>query len=299
MIELRASSLGSCTRAQAASLLGMKPVPVSDQMQALYDRGNEHETAAVEVMTASGHEVTEQQREVQLAVSPDLVVTGHLDGVVALFDVLYLGRRVLEIKAPSTWASFQTAYKRADYTQPYMHRIAVQVSVYMHAMGMEAILACVDDDGLHYFGIEVPPFDLAYIEGIARDVERQVLTGKLDDRCTQVDYPCPYLYLHDAREEEQDEALDALAVEMEACRADVKAAEARYANMQMRIRRALADRTSVRTASYTVTVYDQTTRRLDEKAMLADGLDIEKYRVATTSSRLKVTPRSKADDEGA
>ena len=190
---LRMSSLGSCIRAQVAERLGYRQLPVSDQMQSRYDRGNTHETDCLAAMRADGWIVDSEQLEVVITEAD--MLTGHLDGIASLDGG---PRRVLEIKAPSTWASFRKAHLTADYSNGYMHRIATQISCYMVATGLECVMACLNDAGtVETFGIETPPHSRQEIINRVVTIEDWVARGELPPECSQADYPCPFVYLHD------------------------------------------------------------------------------------------------------
>ncbi len=94
----RASSLGSCTKAQVALHLGYTAQGTSDRMEALYARGNDHEDACVAAMNADGWNVYDAQAEVVIPISDTAQVVGHLDGKV--HPAMGTLPRVLEIKSP-------------------------------------------------------------------------------------------------------------------------------------------------------------------------------------------------------
>ena len=195
----------------------MSAIGTSDSMQALYDRGNDHEVECLAAMRAEDWWVKAEQEEVNLEVAGALV-QGHLDGVIwsqGEWDN-HGADRVLEIKSPQSWAKWERAHKTGDYSDPLMHRYAWQISVYMVATGLEAVVACVEDGQVRTFGIEVPPFgadDILLRVGRMEEwiVHRVAEGAKIEDlACSQSDYPCPVAYLHDKREVVEDKELDHL-----------------------------------------------------------------------------------------
>lgn len=228
MRSYRASSLGSCLRAQIALQLGMSAIGTSDKMQALYDRGNDHEVECLAAMEADGWQIREPDPSVVFmgATSPITVdedqwaialpvagaaITGHLDGLVTREAPFHIDRAsVLEIKSPHSWHSWERAHKTGDYSDPLMHRYAWQISVYMVATGLEAVVACVEDGQVRTFGIEVPPFDVDAIERRIIGMEINVKDGTVPSVCSQSDFPCPVAYLHDKREVVEDPVLTEL-----------------------------------------------------------------------------------------
>jgi hypothetical protein len=301
MRTYRASSLGSCTRAQIALQLGMAEIGTSDKMQALYDRGNAHEVECLAAMEADGWHLEsawndiardDGQFYVELEVA-GAVITGHLDGI-ACPDQSPYHRRVLEIKSPISWAKWERAHKTGDYSDPLMNRYAWQISVYMVATGLEAVVACVEDGQVRTFGIEVPPFSL---EDIAIRVESMEVCCRnpVDPAqllCDQVDFPCPVAYLHDRAEVVEDEVLDGYlhkyakyTLKKKQIEADLKAArDAIDAHLGI-------DDTRT-TAAGTVTRYTTTRTTYDTKAAIADGIDLTAYAKTSTSTSVRVTPRS-------
>jgi hypothetical protein len=299
VISLRASSFGSCIRAQAAGLRGMKPLPPPEKVQGWYDRGNEHETDCVAAMERDGWGFwsvldrwvkQDGQYYVELDCG-DVTVTGHLDGIAACDGYGNGAEHLVEIKAPATWERFERAYKTADYSDPYMHRIAWQVSVYMVATGLEAVLACwTEDEGVRTFGIETPPFDMVAI--VARAGEIKAAVTDLPATCSQADWPCPYAYLHDQPEVVEDTLLDAFAMEYQRY-ADAEK-EAKFHKDLFRDR--LMEHGGGVTEGWKVTVSDATTSRYDYAQMEADGIDLSRYRTESVSKRVRVTKRGVDSD---
>lgn len=288
MSVIRASELGGCVKAQIARHMGYEPLPTPEKMQAIFDRGNEHEELCVDAMRAAGYTITHQQHETIIVWGANQIV-GHLDGVVTIDDS---HPSVLEIKSPGAWQKFQTAHRTGDWSDPLAHRYAWQISVYMLAMGMEATIACLTDDGdLRTFGIETPPFDEQAVYARIDTIINGAVNRLLPKDCTQNDYPCPVAYLHEAPDVEDDTILDELVFRYEQAAADEKLAKGRKDDLKADIEAHMAGRLKVETASVKVTVYEQAgPARWNEEKMLADGIDPSDYRtVGKPSRRIKIT----------
>ena len=301
MLTIRASALGSCTKALIAGLMGYAPLPVSDQMQATYDRGTVHETANGDALVEQGwgivhkwegFETDEDQIFVRLQVADVIEITGHLDGVILHEEHTINPPRVWESKSPASWAKFEQAARTNVWTEPLIHRYGWQISCYMHALGMEAMVTCLDGEEVKSFVIEVPPFSLEQIEARCMDIAEAVATQNLPVACSQADYPCPVAYLHETPEVDEDEELDA-KVALYAFHAEQVKYHKRLADDAKDLIEAhLGDREQVNTASSKVSRYTQKNPdKVDKDAMRRDGV----YELYVTpggdSTRIKITSR--------
>ena len=296
MINLRASSIGSCPTALLAELIGMKALSTSERMQGLYDRGNAHETDCITALNSEGWDLdrwTGPMDEGQPYVAhstPQWALTGHLDGI-------GLGpgentQRVVEIKAPSTWASFERAVRTDMWTNPYMVQIAWQVSTYMALTGLECVMACVDDGRLKTFTIETPPIAWDLIAARCEELVEDVAEGVRPATCPRDDYGCPYLYLHAQPEVEVDAVLDTIAGEYHHWSAMEKAAKATKDAARDQL---LAHGGGV-TDSWKVSVSERVTNRYDYAAIeKALGRPLDEFKTESTSKSVRVTKRTSED----
>ena len=292
----RASELGRCIRASVADRLGYRQVPTSDRMQGLYDRGNEHEEACVAALLVEGWTVIDSQKLVGVDVTDGVRVEGHLDGMTRPNDyVLYgegVGLRVLEIKAPSTYASFDRAYHTNDYSNSYMSRIVWQVSVYMVATGLECVMACLNDDGrVETFGIETPPHSRQEIINRVVTIEDWVARGELPPECSQQDFPCPYfprVCTGDARIDIEDTELAELLLAYSRSRDAAKLEAEFQKNLRTAIDTLAPGVGKYRVNGVPVTWYETTRTSLDKEKMAADGIDLSAYEKTTTSTSMRV-----------
>lgn len=300
MNTYRASELGRCIKASVAALLGYEPLPTSEQVQGWYDRGIAHEAECLDVMAAEGWYVSQQlagwetdenQILVKLLIGGALI-TGHLDGIATGYDPFNRTTCVLEIKAPTAWATFERAVRPGNWADPYAFRMGTQISCYMLATGLEAVVACVDDGRLKTFGIEVPPFSWAEIERRVETIETLVRAGELPAACEKDDYPCPFAYLHEAQPVAVDEELDALVSAWHLLDKQAKQLTDSAKAARDRVQAKMGDTEKIVTNLATVSVYEQAgPATWDQDAMKADGV-WEKYRVPGKSSRrMKITMR--------
>lgn len=294
VIHLRASSIGSCPTALLAELTGAKGLPTSERMQGLYDRGNAHEAECVEAMGTEGWKTVpwttyDQDQPYVKAEGEGWYLDGHLDGIMVP-PVQYVDRMV-EIKAPSTWASFERAVRTNTWTNPYMVQIAWQVSTYMHLTGLEGVIACVEDGRLKTFGIEVTPIPWSTITARCDGLTADVQAGQLAKSCPHNDFGCAYPWLHVQPEVVEDWVLDALASEYE----EARAAEAAAKAVKEEVRDKLLAHGGAETSAYKVTVSESTRGSYDWAAIKAAGIDLTPFRSESTSTSVRVTPREKSD----
>lgn len=290
VIVYRASELGRCIRASVAEQLGMKPLPPPAWLQGVYDGGNEHEDMCILALRREGYLVTDGQREVVLRVGDDVEVIGHLDGQVGGSYVLDDPGYVLEIKSPNAYAKFEKAYKTDDWSDPLCARYAWQISTYMVATGLEAVVACLDGEVVKTFGVEIPPHSRQEI------IERVKLIESLTtlpDICSQADGAgCPFRYLHgDEVEIIEDPVADVLVAEYERNREMKKLAEVNMKNLSGDLTAHLAGRDSITTERVKVTRYTTERKTLEKERMVEDGVDVAKYEKVSISESLRVTMR--------
>ena len=287
----RASELGACFKAQVARRSGYTPLDPPAHMLEIFERGNVHEDECVAAMLEHGWAIFDQQRVVEIPVG-QVKVRGHLDGIVEEYGVR--DDRVLEIKSPNAWRKFERATKEDDWSDPLAQRYAWQISVYMHALQKEALIACVEDSQVHTFVIEKPPISLDDIYQRVNEIEKIASAYLLPTECSSHDYPCPFVYLHeDTDDTVEDTELDKLVALYDQAVADEKIAKARKDEYRAAILEMMGDRTKVETASAKVSVYEQAApARINEDRMRADGINPDDYKVAgSPSTRIKITSK--------
>lgn len=289
MIVYRASSLGSCVRALVAQRRGEPENETPSLVQSWYDRGIAHEDECVAAM-AQDWLVTDQQAETETHIAPDVVVRGHLDGICQDESG---SNRVLEIKSPPSWAKWRDAHLRGDYSDPLMSRYAWQISAYMAATGLEAVVACVDDGTVKTFGIEVAPYTVEDIRKRVLSVEFMVETGVWPE-CTSRDFPCPFFprqCTHAVEEVAFDPIADSYAAAYMTAKREEKARRDEAEEARAKLLAHLDERDTVTTDTYKVTRYATTRTNRDFKAIKAAGIDLAPYETTTESVSLRVTER--------
>lgn len=284
----RASELGACVKAQAARRLGYTPLPPPAKFEEIFERGNIHETLCVDAMHQFGYSIFSQQQEIMIPVGAVQIV-GHIDGMVEEYGIL--DDRVLEIKAPGAWQKFHDAQKTDTWVDPLAQRYAWQISVYMHALQTEALIACLDGDTIRTFVIERPPHTLDAIYQRVLAIEEIVRGGILPAECSVRNYPCPFVYLHEDPETEDDTELDQLAAAYQQAADQEKAAKATKDQMRDALIRHVTDRDSVDTNGWRVKVYEQAApARISEDLLRAAGLNPDDYKIpGVASTRIRVT----------
>lgn len=281
------SELGGCLKAQAAAKLGYTPLPASERMQELYDRGHEHEGACLSAFWLEGWTVVGRQDEYVIDCGDRVGVIIHVDGIGQRADALH--RSVVEIKSPSTWESFAKAVRTNNYSDPYMHKIAWQVSCQMVATGLEAVLASWSEEhGLRTFGVEVPPYTVDDIRARVGDLRAIVESGVLPIECSQADYPCPFVYLHEDAPPDSDPQMDSLVLAYAEAADAEKAAKARKESIRAEVEALLVGET-YHSSVGKVTKFVSTRRTIDQMLLKAADIDPEPYMKETLVQNLKIT----------
>ncbi len=310
MFVYRASSLGSCVRALVATRKGERKNETPEMVQGWYDRGVVHENDCLFAMESAGWNLQaasvlgwvedEGQPYFEIPIADDVVVTGHLDGLGFRDDEK---TRVIEIKAPNAYQRVYDAAMTGDWSDPYVSKVAWQVSAYSVATGMEVVLACLDEGGVQTHIIEVPPYSLEDIRKRVLSVEFMVETGVMPE-CNQRDFPCPFfprVCSHQQDEVAFDPVLDQMADDQITDIATRKIVDDRIAERRLKILAHLDTRDTVTTDNYKVTRYTTKRTSLDKKALdiaLDDaGMSLSAFETVSESIALKVTSREKDDAE--
>lgn len=290
----RASELGRCVRASVAARLGYEPIPPPEYLQEIFDKGVEHEELCIQKMREQGLVVTSEQELVVLETVHGRI-EGHLDGMVSGW--IGPDEKVLEVKSPNAYEKLRQAVLLDDWSNWLAHRYGVQISCYMLAKNAEAFIFCLPEDGKAlYFGIEIPPFDLDYIDSLIEKVERHAATGFLEVPCSSIDSGCPFAYLSCTHTNlVEDEALVQIVKDYQTFAEREKQAKIGKDATRDKIMQYMDESgfKSIETFTHRVTAYDvDGSSKISEDLLKADGINPDKYKVkGKGSKRLKVTER--------
>lgn len=205
----RASSLGYSLENLVAPHLGYEAIPPPAWLQEKYDEGTELEPVILNRLREDGWFIDSEQREVEINVIPDTVkVVGHLDGI--LHYQTEPGR-VVEVKtmAESTWAKVnESGWDAGGIVEKYKW----QQSAYVLATGLGHVLVCYNKANGELLSVihDEPFYSISDIANKLSQAETHIRDGVIPEGCT--DYPCPYFYLHEVKEEPEpaDGQLDGL-----------------------------------------------------------------------------------------
>lgn len=292
----RASDLGSCIRALTAARSGFpaSPMPANSKLRLIFEEGNLHEEAVVSGLIASGRNIIDRQRTVELAI-PDTnaIIRGHLDAVgdagIPLNPVEY----PVEVKAmgKDTWQEWSNWYESGNWAAIWAKypRYAYQYAVYW--FGLDALIGDYlvknrNDGRIIHMEMTEPPVSLADIITRVQMVEEYAENDYLPACPPKRDYPCAYWQL-EVKDEPRlidagvnDERLDELARKYVAARAKKDAIEVELSDIKAAIVEIMGDGTwnpgslkvQVRTSSQEKLDTKKVRKWLSDEGMLGDYL---------------------------
>ena len=302
-VVYRASELGGCSRFLIAKRMGYTLMPPPLKFQGYFERGQNAEDWAVERMTERGFVFRDRQKEVDLPIYGNVIVRGHIDGVVSDIDgdneYLWECKRV----SPQVYKSFQEHGWDAKYD--LLDRYKWQTSVYMIATGLELRLEliCETDEQVMMMPLfrEIPFYTDSQIISRVIKLEALAQNGDLPETCDKPNYPCPVYYLpgHDEEDQdERDEVVEELAKAVVEATGVAKAAKDAETRLRAELLTALGDRERVRGDEVTVSKQQSSRTITDWDKMREDGIDLRKYQRKEKGVWFaRVTPRKKTDDD--
>lgn len=302
---MRASSLGSCTKALVAERLGYKPQPPPEVLAAAFLRGHEHEAACKAAMEEDGYLFAQEGNPLYVwdEHQPFYEVEGvtcHLDGLVQSPERPAL--RCWEAKAPSAWESYERAHRTGKHS-PLTLRYAWQSSVAMNATGLEQMVSCYDGERVKSFVIEVPPFTREQIAERVRSIETLTeLPAECEPGCFD-DWSCPFRYLHQRQEVTENAEIDHWVDAYQRWKKMERQGKEGVERVKAELEKLMVFDDKIETESSIVTKYEQASpAKWDMEKILAQlGLTeatAQEYRLpGTKSKRLKVTRKERASDE--
>ena len=315
---LRASAFMSCTRSLSAALAGIKAADPPAQLQNAFNMGRELEPLILQMTEEEyGVEVTGRQEVVRYQITDKYGIEGSLDG--------RMPGKIVDAKALGD--SYTRSMLKGGL--PEMGHVGVkyagQAWAYLKATGEDGfVFACLDKTTLETAGGPVTYFyeygldDLADIAQIsARKVRNKIsaaIAGAedvLNAPCApeqeegQCSFGCPYYFLQTSTEDdmwwmsdaeeaeptEHDERLIELVRPFAIAKAGLAELKAETDAMKERLDAYLDEHgiTEWEGDGYKVTRKDKTKRTLNQKAMMADGIDLDAYREESTYKETRVT----------
>lgn len=300
----RASSLGGCQKALVAQRLGYVPLAPPEKFLKIFAEGTALEETVYTLLYAEGYDVSDEQLETNFHVSNNIIVQGHIDGLVTRE-----GRtRLLEIKTMNADSYAAFVNKRWNMGG-LMERYKWQVSAYMNSLddphnpncGIELMFVAYDKEtgSLHWEIKETPFYDDSDIRRRILSVESAVSRSELPV-CDVQQYPCPFYYLHDeaAREESDDEELDGFATAYLEARKRERIVKDEITALRSSIERSLGSSDRVDVPAARITRYTTKRTSLDKRAMEDDGIDFAKYERQSESTSIRVTAVQHDDSSG-
>lgn len=292
----RASSLGRCMRAMVAQRLGFEPLAYSDKTEGYFAEGHLHEPDIINRLIKLGYQVETSagQDEVTVMVGPKLGIRGHIDGI-CLNDH---GERRWVIECKAMGQSMYDKVMRAG-VEPFLKtdlRYGYQISAYMMATKLQALYA-IKNRNTGEMTVEQlvdPPVKPGIVKArvlLAEKLAKQYQeTGEFPS-CDTNDYPCPFVYLHDEKEEvegvEPDAEVEALAEAYARARDRVEEAERVKNDCRARILATLGDRPKVKSAKWSVAKSVAKRKKLD-LPRLKEAIDVAPFEVEYEVVSLRV-----------
>lgn len=299
-VVFRASSVGMSLKALVALIMGFEPVPPSKRLEEIFETGHRLEPEIVQgvrdqyatenyFQVYEVEEDTGEQIEVELEVTDNAIIRGHVDGVA------YKGgnnRYVVEAKSFSDSLYRQHINGKLFDSNPYYRD---QLTVYMEALGLPALYAVglkeTDEDGnvtlaeVDVEEIPTPPGDINKIKAKLIKAMDLAEKGELPVEC-DCNFFCPTPYLHEQTDEHViDDAdlslrIDALCATYTKARQEEKNAEAKKKEVGKKIEKLLAENEIEKgeTDRFTVSQVSYNRTKLDKKA-LRKVVNLEEFEV--------------------
>lgn len=273
----RASALGGCRTALVAARLGLPPVGGVPEAvrRAAADGWRWEEVVATEMA------LVRRQETVELAVSDDIFVRGHIDGLVVT-DEGELMCRLVEVKTVSGevgWRSLADALA----AQP---RWRLQIAAYAAGLGLHRVrLVVVDRRTGERTVLDGPAPDAAEVVERVREVEEIAASTSLPADADCGEPWCRYRYLHADDRTDATDMEDVAEAYFELSR---QLAVVQKAKDAVRDRLVALGKGRYVTPSWHVTVSRYSSRRVDADALKRDGL-YERYSKEIETTRVTVT----------
>ena len=141
---------------------GIQGKPIEGRVLRLFQHGNMVESGVIADLRSIGWDITDQQREVEI-VNGDIVLRGHLDGIIEIENKKYL----LEIKSAND-KSFKSLMKSSYET--WNPKYKAQLHTYMVLLGLKEALVIVENKNDSMLYIEEIKLNQDYVTKLLIDV---------------------------------------------------------------------------------------------------------------------------------
>lgn len=213
----RASGLGYSLCQLVCGHLGYEPIPAPDWLQAKFDEGHLLEADIIDGLQNGNMKVWayqdevnalgDYQHEVELEVIPGVVkVVGHLDGICEEPNVI--PKSILEIKTMNHKSFLDWEENGWESKSALIEKYKWQASAYMLASGLPHFMVCWDKQEKDWDSrfVTEPFYSISDIALKLSQAEQHIKEGTIPEGCT--DFPCPYFYLHENKDDIPTEAAD-------------------------------------------------------------------------------------------
>lgn len=308
LLVVRASALGSCMWELIAAAQGHERNAVPEALQAKFDQGHDWEPKVLGRLRELNWKLNDElaQQEGALRVGGNRIVRLHPDAIGE--PSLMEGARVIEVKAFAA-STYDKAQRHG--VQATFHEYEWQLSAMMHAYRLPGVWVVVNKETgeLHFQYVDKPIVPLSEIVKRVKAIYEGALGEDIattERPCEQpAQWPCRYLHLRPEPERKEREALavpvehvaafEAAVVNYDSCRraeAEAKATKEKARNALRAIAAKFAEdgkpAPALRTESYRVGWVTSNRKRVDHRAMEADGIDVDSYSTETTSESIQV-----------
>lgn len=295
------SAFGGCLRALVLARIGYEQQPPPPSLLKVFNAGHDAEDRCVETLTSRGWNIYNSQDEVALRIETKFgvcLVLGHIDGeydtyeMVGPEDGLVAAEGIIEIKSQgkSAWDKYELHGASGDLWERYEWQAAIYMIARNRPLTWVRWLRDAEEPTYAMHSITEPPHSLEEITQRIETVEECAREGMLPP-CDIERWGCPYSYMHENQQKTdavEIVGLEALCSKYEKYRREEVAAKAEKDRIRSRIIEVMGDEERGSEGNAKVTIFDQARKSLDEKAMAADGIDVEKYRVERKSKTVKV-----------
>lgn len=301
----RMSELGGCLKAMAAKKLDYQRIAPPQKMLGKYKEGHAIEPVVLRLLEAAGWLVENRQQEVDIEVTPHVVLRGHIDGTGGPNDTTSMWG-VIEVKSMSQ-GEYDKFVSTGMNTPGLVQKYKWQLSGYMWALAMQAYLVVINRDAEEFdiddantmtiIKITDPYLTKGEVVGRVIQADAWYRKGDLPIECDVKSWPCPFVYLHEEVFDPENAEVEALAFAHE----EAKKKETVGEDEKKKIRKLLdqaTDKKSYNSERVTISYFPVKGREfIDKEAMKADELDPDKYKKRGSGyTGMRITIREVGDD---